>query len=431
MLDLARRLFPICRSLTGEGVRQTLQILQEQLPDLEIHEVPSGTKCFDWTVPDEWNIRDAYLLGPDGNTVVRFADNNLHVVGYSVPVNQKMTLKELQPHLHSLPEMPDAIPYVTSYYNRNWGFCLAHEQREKLREGTYHAVIDSTLAQGTLTYADLIIPGTSAQEIFVSTYVCHPSMANNELSGPVVTTQLAKWALEKSDRRYTYRFVFLPETIGSIVYLSRHIGHLKAKVTAGYNVSCVGDNRGYSYLPSRAGTTLSDRAAKHVLGHVAPDYKSYEFALHRGSDERQYCAPGVDLPMASVMRSKYAEYPEYHTSRDDFTVVTAEGLQGAFTALRLCIETIEADRYYTSVHLCEPQMGKRGLYAPLGTRSVGAAVETRMNILCQCDGQNSVIDIADHLGVPAWELRPFFDELTAHGLIKPLGNGENPDRAGR
>ena len=419
MHALAARLFPICRSLTGDGVRQTLNIFKEHLMELAIHEIPSGTRCFDWTVPNEWNIRDAFVLDPTGKKIIDFTKCNLHVLGYSEPVDKEVTLDELQAHLHSLPDLPDAIPYVSSFYNRAWGFCISHNERQKLREGTYRVFIDSTLEPGSLTYAELLLPGNNQEEILISTYVCHPSLANNELSGPVVCLQLAKWLSELPQRRYSYRFLFIPETIGSIAYISRHLEHLQKYVIAGFTITCIGDERAYSYLPSRAGDTLSDRVAQHVLKHRAPDYIRYSF-LDRGSDERQYCAPGVDLPIASLMRSKYGVYPEYHTSLDDLNLVTPKGLQGGYEVLRDCVTAIEIDRRYQVTVLCEPQMGKRGLYSPLMTRGVERAVQTRMDILTYCDGKHSLLDIADLLGTPVAEIFTFVEELIKHDLLRPV-----------
>jgi aminopeptidase-like protein len=419
MHAVATRLFPICRSLTGDGVRQTLDILKEHLPGLSIHEIPSGTRCFDWTVPDEWNIHDAFVLDPSGEKIIDFAKCNLHVMGYSEPVNKELSLDELQEHLYSLPELPDAIPYVSSFYNRAWGFCLSHNQRQKLSEGTYRVFIDSTLEPGKLTYADLLLPGRRQPEVLISTYVCHPSMANNELSGPVVAMQLARWLSELSDRRYTYRFVFIPETIGSIAYISRNLEHLKQHVIAGFTLTCIGDERAYSYLPSRAGNTLSDRVAQHVLKHRAPDYIRYSF-LDRGSDERQYCAPGVDLPIASLMRSKYGVYPEYHTSKDDLTLVTPTGLQGGYEVLRDCVSALEVEGRYQVTVLCEPQMGKRGLYPSLMARSFERASRMRMDILAYCDGEHSLLEIANLLCVPVAEIFTSVQELAKHDLVRPV-----------
>lgn len=417
MHDLAKRLFPICRSLTGDGVRETLAILGEHLPGLRVVEVPSGTQVFDWTVPNEWNIRDAFIADTSGRRVVDFRHSNLHVVGYSEPMDRVMSIGELRPHLHSIPEMPDAIPYITSYYNRSWGFCLTQNQRDSLSDDNYRVCIDSSLEPGSLSYAELIIPGASEKEVLISTYVCHPSMANNELSGPVVATRLAMWLARQDNLRHTFRFVFVPETIGSIAYISRNLVELKRRVVAGFNVSCIGDERRYSYLPSRRGNTWSDRVAKHVLRHIDPDYRQHTF-LERGSDEQQYCAPGVDLPIASVMRSKYGTYPEYHTSKDDLTLVTPQGLQGGFNALKACVEAIEADLRYRCTQYCEPQMGKRGLYPPLGTRAVVHAVRMRMDILCYCDGEHSVLDIAEILNRPISDVIPFVKELEEHALIE-------------
>lgn len=422
MYALATRLWPINRCSTGEGVRETLRVLKELLPNLILHEVPSGTQAFDWTVPNEWNVREAWIEGPDGGRVVDLAEHNLHLVGYSVPVDTVMSLEKLQDHLYSIPEQPTAIPYVTSCYSERWGFCLRHQDRLKLKSGNYRVYIDATLAPGFLTYGELIIPGRTEKEVFLSTYICHPSMANNELSGPCVTAYLAKWLSELPKRRYTYRIVFLPETIGSLTYLSRNIEHLKRHVVAGFNVTCVGDDRCYSYLPSRAGDTLSDRAAVHVLKHLAPDFKKYSY-LDRGSDERQYCAPGIDLPVATITRSKYGTYPEYHTSLDDLTLVSANGLMGGYTALRKAIETIECNGIPRVTVLGEPQLGRRGLYPTLSNLSGKSSrdslkpVRTMMNLIAYCDGSHSLLDIAEIIGVPVWELEPICQKLAAHDLM--------------
>jgi aminopeptidase-like protein len=418
--QFAKELWPINRSITGEGVRETLKKISTHLTKLDIKSVPSGTKVFDWVIPPEWYVREAYIITPDGKKICDYSINNLHLVGYSIPFRGRMKLEELQKHLHSLPEQPNAIPYITSYYEERWGFCLTQEQRDLLEDGEYEVVVNSKLFEGQLNYGELVLPGESDQEIFLSTYICHPSMANNELSGPTVATYLAKWLSELKLRRYTYRLVFIPETIGSIAYLSKNYINLKKKVVAGFNISCVGDERSYSYLPSRNGNTISDKVAKHVLKWTDPDYVSYLW-LNRGSDERQYCAPGIDLPIASILRTKYGQYPEYHTSLDNLDdVVTPKGLDGGYWALRRALELLEKNRVYKIKALCEPQLGKRGLYPNLSTKKTGEKVMKTLNFLSYCDGEHSLIDIAEKINIPAWDLYELIETLISHDLISPI-----------
>lgn len=416
MHDLCRRLFPICRSITGDGVRRTFDILREYLPELNIFEIPSGEKCFDWEVPDEWNIRDAHIIAPDGEKLADFKKSNLHIVNYSAPFDGEIELDELQKHLYSLPEQPDAIPYITSYYKERWGFCITENQRRKLKNGKYKVVIDSELKPGNLTYGEIILKGESEQEIFLSTYICHPSMANNELSGVAVMTFLARWLMSLENRKYTYRVVFVPETIGSIVYLSRNLDQLKKNVFAGYVLTCIGDERSFSYLSSRAENTPSDKIARHVLQNLHPEFKKYSF-LDRGSDERQYCSPNVDLPMASLMRTKYGEYPEYHTSLDDLNLVTPNGLLGGFAVVKKCLECLERDEKLRMTVCGEPQFGRRGIYPTLGERGNKQKTKALLDFSAYADGTLTLSEIAEKIGLPMWELFDIVEKLKKEKLL--------------
>ncbi len=416
MYELAKELFPICRSITGNGVRATLQIIKREIPQLQIHAVKSGTKVFDWVIPDEWNIEEAYIEDESGKRLIDFQENNLHVMGYSEPVDKWVDKEELLRHIFSLPEQPDYIPYVTSYYKKQYGFCMTDNMRKKLENGTYHILIKSSFKVGELNYGEIIIPGRSKKEVFLSTYICHPSMANNELSGPCVLVNIAKYLQSLPDRRYTYRLLFTVETIGAITYLQKNLEQMKENVIAGFNISCVGDDRTYSYVESRYGHTLSDRVCQNVLKYHYPEYKRYTY-LDWGSDERQYCAPGVDLPVCAICRSKYGEYAEYHTSADDLSLISEEGLEGAYKVYVKCINALEYNYKYKIKCLCEPQLGKRGLYPTVSKKNIYDEVRKMTNFIAYADGNNDLIEISDRINVSIEELIPIIDRLEKADLL--------------
>lgn len=415
MWELTERLWPICRSLTGDGVRETFKIIQEQIP-LQIHEVPTGTKVFDWEVPKEWKIKDAYVLNENGEKIIDFKVTNLHVVGYSSPVDKWVDLAELQQHLHSIEEQPDVIPLITSYYKEYWGFCISHTQRKNLMEGKYYVHIDSELFDGSLTYAELILPGTSKKEVFLSTYICHPSVANDNLSGPVVLTFLAKFIASIS-RKYTYRIIFIPETIGAIAYLAKHHLEMKENLIAGFNLSCVGDNNNYSFVSSRYADTYADRIIERILRKKNLAYKKFSY-LMRGSDERQFCSPGIDLPLITFSRTKFGEFPEYHTSLDNLDYICKEGLLGSLEVLMACIDDLEQNNLYQVNVLCEPQLGKRGLYPTINTKKSVDSVKRMMHFIAYADGKNDLVSISEITGIPEEELLQYAEILVKNNLIE-------------
>ena len=416
MYDLAVRLFPICRSITGDGFRQSLGIIREQVPEMQVFEVPSGTEVFDWTVPKEWNIRGGWIRRKNGETVIDFSNSNLHVLGYSLPIHLLVNRDELLEHIYTQPEQPDWIPYVTSYYKERWGFCMTEHQKEQLTDEEYEVFIDSTLADGSLTYGELIVPGETDEEIFFSTYLCHPSMANNELSGPCLMTALIKYVQSLSKRRYTYRFIIVPETIGSITYLSRNLKSMQQHVKAGFVLSCVGDDRTYSMVSTKYEDTLADRVLQNVLRFHYPDYIRYSF-MKRASDERQYGSAGVGLPVCAFCRSKYHEYPEYHTSADNLSVISPEGLQGSYDVMVKVINALEYNRHYQMTCPCEPQLGKRGLYPTISQKGTYAAFRAMQHFTAYADGRNDLIAISEIIGTPVDQLIPIVGKLMEHHLV--------------
>jgi aminopeptidase-like protein len=398
LFAMVAELYPICRSITGDGVRATLEIVGREL-DLEVHEVPTGTQVLDWTVPREWNVRDAWVAGPDGKRVIDFQDSNLHLMSYSVPVRATMPLAELRQHLFTLPEQPDWVPYRTSYYAEGWGFCASQRLVDSLPEGDYEVCVDTILGDGHLTYGEYLVEGRTEDEVLVSCHVCHPSLANDNLSGITVATRLAGM-LAKARPRYSYRFLFIPGTIGSITWLARNEDRLH-RIRHGLVLACVGDPGGFTYKRSRRGDAEIDRAVAHVLERSGRDHRVVDFAPY-GYDERQYCSPGFDLPVGCLSRSSYASYPEYHTSADDLDLVRPEHLQDSLETCWEVVQVLEGNRRYLNLSpKGEPQLGKRGLYGSIGGRSDAEERQMAMLwLLNQSDGDHSLLDVADRAGLP-------------------------------
>lgn len=448
MMELMEELFPICRSITGNGVRQTLEIIKKHFP-LDMFEVPSGTKVYDWVIPKEWNIYDAYIINPNGEKIVDFKKSNLHVVNYSTPINQKISLSELKKHIHTIPEKPDLIPYVTSYYSENWGFCISHNQFLTLKEGKYHVVINSKLNNGNLTYGEYLIPGKSDNEIVLSCYICHPSMCNDNLSGIVLLTMLAKY-LQNFKNHYSIRFLFVPETIGAITWL--HINETNvSKIKHGLIATCLGDSGNFTYKRSRKGNEEIDIVVENVLKKSGSQFRIMDF-FPWGSDERQFCSPGFNLPMGSLFRSIYGsnEFPEYHTSGDNLNFMSEKSLAQSFTMylsilfelennfnsknsksnitknlkIQTLGETSNSDRYLNLNPKCEPQLGKRGIYHQMGgqestmkQRGMEFAVFWILNL---SDGNYTIQDISRKSGISSENLQKSIEILINSKLLKKI-----------
>lgn len=416
LFEVIKRLWPLNRSITGSGTLQTLKIIESFLPGFKIIKFSSGESCFDWEIPLEWNVRSAYIIDPNGVKIVNFEDNNLHLVSYSVPVDKKMSLRELSNNLYSLTDQPDLIPYRTTYYKKDWGFCITDSMRKNLIEGEYTVRIDSELKPGHLNVGEFLIKGESDNEIIFSTYVCHPSMANNELSGPAISLGLANY-LAQQKPYYSYRFLFLPETIGAIAYAHKEFEVLKNRTIAGYVLSCVGDDNSWSYLPSRTGITLSDKVAKRVLLESGVKFNSYSF-LDRGSDERQYCSPLLDLPFCSVMRSKYGTYEVYHTSGDDLDFISAKGLQESLNFYIKLISEFEINRVPISKFFGEPMFSKYGLREGIGgLQKLEPQSMLLSNICAYADGTYDFRELSLILQIPVTEIRELCKKLIQLGLI--------------
>lgn len=415
---LIAELYPLCRSLTGQGVRRTLEILEKTIP-LQITEVPSGTPVLDWTVPNEWNIRGAWIQNPRGDRVLDFRDSSLHVVNYSLPVHRRLSLEELRPHLHSLPDRPDWIPYRTSYYEPTWGFCLSHRRLTELPEGEYEVFIDSTLEPGHLTYAEAVLPGESDQEILISTHVCHPSLCDDNLSGIAVSAFLARYLAGLARRRHTFRFLYAPGTIGAITWLSRHRDQV-SRIRHGLTLTCLGDHLPFTYKKTLDGAADVDRAVAHVLGRRKLPHQVIDFFPY-GYDERQFNSPGFRLPVGSLMRGRHGQFPEYHTSADDLGFVSPSRLAESWSVLRDVLELLDANRSYLSLQPWgEPQLGRRGLYRAVGGGELPGVELAMLWVLCLADGEHSLLDVAERANTDFRVVRAAADALEQHGLLEAL-----------
>ena len=417
-----KKLYPLNRSLTGQGVRDTLNIIKKEFPKLKIIKLKSGKKVFDWKIPPEWNVLNAYVIDKHNNKIIDFNNNNLHLIGYSIPINRLVSKKELLKNLYFLKKQKNAIPYITSYYKRRWGFCISYKQfkiidKKYSSDDKFKIVIKSKLNKnGFLNYGEIILKGKSKKEILISTYICHPSMANNELSGPIVSMALINYFRKKRLDK-TLRFIFIPETIGSISFINKNIKYLKKNIIGGYNLSCIGDERQHSCMFSKYGNSPSDEALIGAYKFLKiKNYKIYSF-LKRGSDERQYNSPGIDLKISSIFRSKYEEYPEYHTSLDNFNVVTINGCTGGFNVAKKSIEILLKSIYPKNKILCEPQMGKRGLYPTLSKKNKNKLTKNYMNFLQYADGTNSLEKISKLIKLNLNSIKKIYIILLKNNLI--------------
>lgn len=417
MCALIRKLYPICRSLTGNGVRETLRIMQDYIP-LAVHEVPTGTPVFDWTVPKEWNVRDAYIKDPSGKKILEFTDSNLHVLNYSVPIHKKVSLDELKKHTFTLPEHPDWIPYRTSYYSENWGFCLTHNQLSALGDGEYEVFIDASLQEGHLTYGEYFVEGETGDEVLLSTHICHPSLANDNLSGIALAVFLSAH-LSRRRTKYSYRFLFTPGTVGSITWLCLNEAHV-GKIKHGLVLACVGDRGRITYKKSRRSTAEIDRAVIQVLKDSGDSHEILEFSPY-GYDERQFCSPGFNLPVGCFMRTPHGCYPEYHTSADNLDLISAPALADSFAKCLSIFDVLESNTAYLNLNAkCEPQLGKRGLYRAIGGPSDGRGDELAMLwVLNLSDGNFFLLDIASRSGVGYDKIKSAAELLVQHGLLSP------------